>query len=103
MRGCPFRFRPSVAGASLPAKALKKYGIVASAGHTDATYDDMMRAMENGIAKINVATEIRQPYEFALEEKPGSITYAQEKVYDRTRWVLREFLHTTDNHDKLGG
>ena len=30
------------------AKALKKYGIVASAGHTDATYDDMMRAMENG-------------------------------------------------------
>ena len=30
------------------AKALKKYGTVASAGHTDATYDDMMRAMENG-------------------------------------------------------
>lgn len=30
------------------AKALKKYGVVASAGHTDATYDDMLRAMENG-------------------------------------------------------
>ena len=24
----------------------------------------ILRAMENGIAKINVATEIRQPYEF---------------------------------------
>ena len=29
------------------------------------------------------------------------ISYAQEKVYDRTRWVIREFLHTTDNHDLL--
>lgn len=30
------------------AKNLKKYGVVASAGHTDATYDDMVRAIENG-------------------------------------------------------
>ena len=29
-------------------RALKKYGVVASAGHTDAVYDDMARAMENG-------------------------------------------------------
>ncbi|MBE6593345.1 MAG: N-acetylglucosamine-6-phosphate deacetylase [Ruminococcaceae bacterium] len=29
-------------------KALKKHGIVASAGHTDAIYDDMLRAFENG-------------------------------------------------------
>lgn len=63
----------------------------------------ILRAMENGIAKINVATEIRQPYEFALEEKPGNITYAQQKVYDRTRWVLHDFLHTTNNHDTLKG
>ena len=30
------------------AKTLKKYGIVASAGHTDAIYDHMVRAFENG-------------------------------------------------------
>jgi N-acetylglucosamine-6-phosphate deacetylase len=30
------------------AKTLKKYGIVASAGHTDATYPDMLPAFENG-------------------------------------------------------
>ncbi len=30
------------------AKTLKKYGIVASAGHTDAIYHDMKRALENG-------------------------------------------------------
>ena len=34
------------------AKTLKQYGIVASAGHTDATYDDMLRAMENGCALV---------------------------------------------------
>ncbi len=30
------------------AKKLKEYGIVASAGHTDAIYNDMLRAFENG-------------------------------------------------------
>ena len=63
----------------------------------------ILKAIENGIAKINVGTEIRQPYEFALEEKPGDIAYAQQKVYERTRWVIHDFLHTTGNHSKLGG
>ena len=70
-------------------------------GGSGIKQDYILRAIENGIAKINVATEIRQPYEFALEERPGDIAFAQEKVYDRTRWVIHEFLHTTDNHDKL--
>ncbi len=29
-------------------KALKKHGVVPSAGHTDATYDELLRAFENG-------------------------------------------------------
>jgi len=70
-------------------------------GGSGIKQDYILRAIENGIAKINVATEIRQPYEFALEERPGDIAYAQQKVYERTRWVMHEFLHTTDNHDKL--
>lgn len=70
-------------------------------GGSGIKQDYILRGVERGIAKINVATEIRQPYEFALEEKPGNIAYAQEQVYDRTRWVMREFLRTTDNHDKL--
>lgn len=70
-------------------------------GGSGIKQDYILRGVESGIAKINVATEIRQPYEFALEEKPGNIAYAQEKVYDRTRWVMREFLRTTGNHDKL--
>lgn len=34
------------------AKTLQEYGIVASAGHTDAIYDDMKRAYENGCALV---------------------------------------------------
>ena len=52
----------------------------------------ILNAVRNGISKINVATEIRQPYETAMEEKPGDILFAQQQVYERTRWVLREFL-----------
>ena len=33
-------------------KALKRYGVVASAGHTDAIYDDILRAMESGCCLI---------------------------------------------------
>lgn len=34
------------------AKTLQEYGIVASAGHTDAIYDDMQRAFENGCSLV---------------------------------------------------
>ena len=34
------------------ARALAKYGVVASAGHTDAVYGDMKRAMDNGCRLI---------------------------------------------------
>lgn len=63
----------------------------------------ILRAIENGVAKINVGTEIRQPYEFAMEEKPGDVAYAQQKVYERTRWVLHDFLQVTDNRARLFG
>lgn len=41
-------YAPETDGEERFAKALKQYGVVASAGHTDATYDDMLRAIENG-------------------------------------------------------
>ena len=61
----------------------------------------ILEAIDAGIAKINVGTEIRQSYEMALDEKPGNIAYAQEKVYDKTRWVCHDFLRITGNHDLL--
>jgi len=52
----------------------------------------ILAAIEAGVAKINVGTEIRQVYEFALADKPGNIAYAQDKVYLRVRQIIKEFL-----------
>jgi ketose-bisphosphate aldolase len=53
--------------------------------------DNVRQAMKAGIAKINIGTEIRQAYEVALRES-GSVAQAQQAVYERTRWVIAEFL-----------
>lgn len=92
--------RLDIAHIAALSKATGKMPLVLHGG-SGIKQEYILQAVENGIAKINVATEIRQPYEFALEEKPGNIAYAQEQVYDRTRWVIREFLHTAGNHDLL--
>ena len=70
-------------------------------GGSGIEQDYILRAIETGIAKINVGTEIRQAYEFALEEKPGNIVFAQEKVYDRVRDIIKNFLRTSGNHTRL--
>ena len=49
-----------------------------------------------GIAKINVGTELRQPYERAMREK-NDVEYARECVYVRCRELIRDFLHTADD------
>jgi fructose-bisphosphate aldolase class II len=51
----------------------------------------VLGAIQHGIAKVNVATEIRQAYEVALKES-GGLVKAQQAVYDRTVWVLRDYL-----------
>ena len=55
---------------------------------------DILAAIQNGIPKINVGTEIRQPYEVAMKET-GDVKKAQEACYQRTRWVLKDFFGIT--------
>ncbi len=55
---------------------------------------DILESIQNGIAKINVGTEIRQPYETALKQT-GDVKQAQKACYERTRWVINEFFHIT--------
>ncbi len=55
---------------------------------------DILAAVQNGIPKINVGTEIRQPYEVAMKET-GDVKKAQKACYERTRWVINEFFHIT--------
>jgi len=62
----------------------------------------ILRAIQGGVAKINVGTEIRQPYALALEQRPGDIQHGQEKVYERARWVMRDFLGVSGSRGKIG-
>jgi len=51
----------------------------------------VLEAVKHGIAKINIGTEIRQPYEATLRET-GNIAAAQDAVYQRTSWLIRDFF-----------
>jgi fructose-bisphosphate aldolase, class II len=51
----------------------------------------VLEAIKNGIAKVNVCTEIRQPYEVALRETKD-IAKAQQACYERTRWVIADYF-----------
>jgi fructose-bisphosphate aldolase, class II len=64
--------------------------------------EDVRGAMKLGIAKINVATEIRQAYEAALKQSE-SVLQAQQAVYERTRWVIDDFLGLAGMRGKVTG
>jgi len=51
----------------------------------------ILAAVQRGVAKINVGTELRQPYEMTLRET-GDVAAAQEAVYRRTCWLIRDFF-----------
>ena len=59
------------------------------------------RGIRAGIAKINVGTELRQPYERAMRER-NDAEYAREQVYTRCRELIRDFLHTAGDARVLG-
>jgi len=60
------------------------------------------RGIAEGIAKINVGTEIRQPYERVIAQG-GNVPGAQEAVYLRTRELIRDFLGVRDSAGLLAG
>jgi len=60
-------------------------------GGSGIQQENVRLAMKKGIAKINIGTEIRQPYEVMWKTR-GNISEAQEAVYERTKWVLQDFL-----------
>ncbi|MDI6828151.1 MAG: class II fructose-bisphosphate aldolase [Armatimonadota bacterium] len=57
-------------------------------------------AVKNGIAKINIATDIRQPYERVLANG-GSISDAQAAVADVIRRLISEVYHIEGSATKL--
>ncbi len=65
-------------------------------GGTGIRKEYILESIRHGVAKINVATAIRQPYEALL---PESLDKAREAVYDRTVRVIREDLELEGTAD----
>jgi ketose-bisphosphate aldolase len=69
-------------------------------GGSGIKQDNVRAAMQHGISKINVGTEIRQAYEVAIKES-GSVLQAQQAVYQRTCWVIKDFLGIAGIREKI--
>jgi fructose-bisphosphate aldolase, class II len=50
----------------------------------------VLEAIKRGIAKVNIGSEIRQVYEQSLRQTE-SIIVAQETLYERTSWLIKDF------------
>lgn len=62
----------------------------------------LLAVIKKGIAKVNIGTEIRQAYESALRES-GSVAAAQDAVYDRTCWLIRDYFDLAGTRRLVGG
>ena len=62
----------------------------------------LLAAIKKGIAKVNIGTEIRQAYETALMES-GSVTAAQDAVYARTCWLIRDYFNLAGTRSVVTG
>ncbi|MFH1614526.1 MAG: class II fructose-bisphosphate aldolase [Planctomycetota bacterium] len=58
----------------------------------------IMAAIANGIAKINIGTDIRQPYEQAIRQGK-STQQAAEKVYEKTCYILKDYLKLENSRE----
>jgi len=67
-------------------------------GGTGIAKEYMMESFKNGIAKINIATAIRQPYERLMND---SIKAAQDAVYNEMVRILKNQLEITGSADKI--
>lgn len=67
-------------------------------GGTGISKDYIIKSIQHGIAKVNVATAIRQPYEKAV---PESLAAAQEAVYRAMLTVIREDLEIENSAARL--
>jgi ketose-bisphosphate aldolase len=66
-------------------------------GGSGVKHESLLGALKKGITKVNVGTEIRQAYESTLRES-GDPLAAQEAVYMRTTWLIRDYFGTVGTH-----
>ena len=67
-------------------------------GGTGISKEYIIKSIQHGIAKVNVATAIRQPYEKAVQE---SLAAGQEAVYRAMLAIIREDLEIANSAARL--
>lgn len=70
-------------------------------GGSGVNHQCLLDAIDAGIAKINVGTELRQTYEAALKEHNNDIEAARAALYKRTREYIKNYLYNTNLKDKM--
>jgi len=60
-------------------------------GGSGVKREHVLAAIKRGITKVNIGTEIRQAYQSALRSS-GSVAAAQDEVYERTSWLIRDYF-----------
>jgi len=68
-------------------------------GGSGVQKDSIMNAVQHGIVKINVGTEIRQAYENGVQQ--GGVEMGQKMLYDCTRTMLRDFFEISGSADRI--
>jgi ketose-bisphosphate aldolase len=71
-------------------------------GGSGVKQEYLLAAIRKGITKVNVGTEIRQVYEHALA-RSGRVIAAQDAVYERTCWLLRDYFGLAGTRRQIVG
>ncbi len=72
-------------------------------GGSGVRRDDLLAGVKRGIAKVNVGFEIRQAYEQALGASRGDVSAARDAVYQRTRWLIRDYFGVAGTGPTVAG
>ncbi len=70
-------------------------------GGSGIKQQSVLDGVKAGIAKINVGTNVRQPYEKGLAEKPGNIAHAQSLVAEEMRSLIVDYYRIAGSAEKL--
>jgi fructose-bisphosphate aldolase class II len=60
----------------------------------------LLGAVQRGIAKVNIGTEIRQAYESTMRDT-GDVAAAQAAVYERACWMIRDYFGLAGTAQRL--
>jgi fructose/tagatose bisphosphate aldolase len=63
----------------------------------------LLAAIKQGIAKVNIGFEIRQAYTTSLRASGGGVSAAQDAVYERTCWLIRDHFGVAGTRRLIAG